>query len=82
MVSPPQVQQPIIKTSGKKISVTIEDSLKANTTYTIDFNDAIVDNNEGNPLGDFAFAFSTGEVIDTLASPLPSRRARSSTRWP
>lgn len=67
VVSPPQVQQPIIKTSGKKISVTIEDSLKANTTYTIDFNDAIVDNNEGNPLGDFAFAFSTGEVIDTLA---------------
>ena len=67
VVSPPQVQQPIIKTSGKKITVSIEDSLKANTTYTIDFNDAIVDNNEGNPLGDFAFAFSTGEVIDTLA---------------
>ena len=67
VVSPPQVQQPIIKTSGKKISVSIEDSLKENTTYTIDFNDAIVDNNEGNPLGDFAFAFSTGEVIDTLA---------------
>ena len=67
VVSPPQVQQPVIKTSGKKITVSIEDSLKANTTYTIDFNDAIVDNNEGNPLGDFAFAFSTGEVIDTLA---------------
>ena len=67
VVSPPQVQQPVIKTSGKKISVSIEDSLKANTTYTIDFNDAIVDNNEGNPLGDFAFAFSTGDVIDTLA---------------
>lgn len=67
VVSPPQVQQPIIKTSGKKISVSIEDTLKPNTTYTIDFNDAIVDNNEGNPLGNFAFAFSTGEVIDTLA---------------
>jgi hypothetical protein len=67
VVSPPQVQQPVIKTSGKKITVSIEDSLKENTTYTIDFNDAIVDNNEGNPLGDFAFAFSTGEVIDTLA---------------
>lgn len=67
VVSPPQVQQPVIKTSGKKIVVSIEDSLKENTTYTIDFNDAIVDNNEGNPLGNFAFAFSTGDHIDTLA---------------
>ena len=67
VVSPPQVQQPVIKTSGKKIVVSIEDSLKENTTYTIDFNDAIVDNNEGNPLGNFAFSFSTGDHIDTLA---------------
>ena len=42
------------------------DSLKPNTTYTIDFSDAIVDNNEGNPLGNYAFSFSTGEAIDTL----------------
>ena len=40
--------------------------LHPNTTYTIDFSDAIVDNNEGNPLGNFAFTFSTGERIDTL----------------
>ncbi|MBO4444472.1 MAG: Ig-like domain-containing protein [Bacteroidaceae bacterium] len=64
--SPPQISQPIIKTSGKKIIVSIEDSLLSNTTYTIDFNDAIVDNNEANPLGDFAFTFSTGDHIDTL----------------
>lgn len=67
VVSPPQTTQPVIKTNGKKIVVSIEDSLKANTTYTIDFNDAIVDNNEGNPLGNFAFTFSTGDHIDTLA---------------
>ena len=42
------------------------DSLKPNTTYTIDFSDAIVDNNEGNPLGNYSFSFSTGETIDTL----------------
>ena len=35
-------------------------------TYTIDFSDAIVDNNEGNPLGDYTFTFSTGAVIDTM----------------
>lgn len=66
VISPPQVQQPEIKPGGKKITIELLDSLKANTTYTIDFSDAIVDNNEGNPLGDFAFTFSTGSVIDTM----------------
>ena len=67
VVSPPQVTPPVIKTSGKKIVVELDDSLKANTTYSIDFSDAIVDYNEGNPLGNFAFSFSTGDRIDTLA---------------
>ncbi|MEG1659430.1 MAG: Ig-like domain-containing domain [Bacteroides sp.] len=66
VISPPQVQQPEIKSMGKKVSVTLLDSLKKNTTYTIDFSDAITDNNEGNPLGNFAFTFSTGSVIDTM----------------
>lgn len=66
VVSPPQLEAPEIKVSGKKVVVGLMDSLKANTTYTIDFSDAIVDNNEGNPLGDFAFTFSTGPEIDTL----------------
>lgn len=66
VVSPPQLEAPEIKVSGKKVEVELMDTLKANTTYTIDFSDAIVDNNEGNPLGDFAFTFSTGEAIDTL----------------
>jgi hypothetical protein len=38
-----------------------------NTTYTIDFTDAIVDNNEGNPLENFMFSFSTGDRLDTLS---------------
>ena len=67
VVSPPQITPPVIKTSGKGIVVELDDSLKANTTYSIDFSDAIVDNNEGNPLGNFAFLFSTGDNIDTLA---------------
>ena len=66
VVSPPQVQQPEIKASGKRIQVNLLDSLKANTTYTIDFSDAIVDNNEGNPLGNFTFTCSTGPQIDTM----------------
>ncbi|NCC10137.1 MAG: hypothetical protein EOM31_06460 [Bacteroidia bacterium] len=66
VVSPPQIQQPEIKTNGKRIQLELLDTLKENTTYSIDFSDAIVDNNEGNPLGNFAFTFSTGAQIDTM----------------
>ena len=66
VISPPQVEQPEIKVTGKKIHVELFDSLKPNTTYSIDFADGIVDNNEGNPLGDYCFRFSTGDAIDTL----------------
>jgi len=66
VISPPQIKYPDVKTSGKRVIVELFDTLKDNTTYTIDFGDAIVDNNEGNPLGDFAFVFSTGEAIDTM----------------
>ena len=66
VVSPPQKEMPEIRTSGKKIHITLNDSLKKNTTYTVDFSDAIVDNNEGNPMGNFTYAFSTGAEIDTM----------------
>ena len=66
MVSPPQLEAPEIKAAGKKIVVELQDSLKPNTTYTIDFSNAISDNNEGNPMGNYAFTFSTGEKIDTF----------------
>lgn len=66
VVSPPQLEEPEIKSQGKRIVVELQDSLKPNTTYTIDFSDAITDNNEGNPLGNYTYTFSTGEVIDTM----------------
>ena len=65
-VSPPQLEMPEINATGKKIVVELQDSLKENTTYTIDFSDAISDNNEGNPLGNYTYSFSTGDQIDTL----------------
>lgn len=49
IISPPQLEMPDIKSGGKKIVVELKDTLKENTTYTIDFSDAISDNNEGNP---------------------------------
>ena len=66
IVSPPQLEMPEIKAAGKKIVVELKDSLKDNTTYTIDFSDAISDNNEGNPMGNYTYSFSTGERIDTF----------------
>ena len=66
IVSPPQLEMPEIKGAGKKIVVELKDTLKENTTYTIDFSDAISDNNEGNPMGNYTFTFSTGEQIDTF----------------
>ena len=66
VVSPPQMEMPETKSRGKYIVVSLLDSLKANTTYTIDFSDAISDNNENNPMGNYTYSFSTGETIDTL----------------
>lgn len=66
IVSPPQLEMPEIQAKGKRIVVELKDSLKPNTTYTIDFSDAISDNNEGNPMGNFTYTFSTGEQIDTF----------------
>jgi hypothetical protein len=66
VVSPPQIEMPEIKGAGKRIVIELKDSLKPNTTYTIDFSNAISDNNENNPLGNFTYSFSTGDVIDTM----------------
>ena len=66
IISPPQKQAPTVKAIGKKISVELQDTLKDETTYTIFFGDAIVDNNENNVLSGYSFSFSTGESIDTL----------------
>ena len=66
IVSPPQLEMPEIQAKGKKIVVELKDSLKPDMTYTIDFSDAISDNNEDNPLGNYTFTFSTGQQTDTL----------------
>ena len=66
VVSPPQAKSAIVKAYGKKVAVELLDSLQPDRTYIIDFADAIVDNNEKNPLKDYYFAFSTGDHIDSL----------------
>ncbi len=66
IVSPPQKLAPVAKGVGNKVVVLLSDSLIPATTYTIDFTDAIVDFNEGNKYGDYAFSFSTGDHIDSM----------------
>lgn len=66
VVSPPQMEVANVRAAGKRIKVTLFDSLQSNTTYTIDFSDAIEDNNEGNPMGFYTYSFSTGPEIDTM----------------
>ncbi len=66
LCSPPFDQVPEIKVRGKTLVVSIEESLKPNTTYTLFFGDAITDLNEGNILRGFKYIFSTGPVLDSM----------------
>lgn len=65
-ISPLQIEQPIIRASGRQLSVVLQDELIDNTTYSLFFGNAVVDLNENNPLKGFSFSFSTGPVMDTL----------------
>ncbi len=66
VVSPPQQTPPIVKSVGKKVIVKLSDTLESNVSYTIDFGDAIVDNNEKNALESLSLSFATGDHIDSL----------------
>lgn len=66
IITPPQMEMPVIRSAGRKVVIELKDTLKPNTTYTIDFTNSIADNNEKNVFENFSFAFSTGDVIDTL----------------
>jgi hypothetical protein len=58
--------QPNVEYKLKTITVRIKDTLQPNTTYSLDFGKAVVDNHEGNVLKNFTYVFSTGNYIDSL----------------
>ncbi len=69
IVSPPLKYQPLLTPQGgasKFIEITIKDTLLENTTYTLNFGQSIVDNNEENPNSFLTYVFSTGTYIDSL----------------
>ncbi len=66
LVSPFPKINPQITFKLKTVSIKLRDTLKENTTYAINFGNAIRDNNEGNPYKNFTYVFSTGKTIDSL----------------
>ncbi|MBQ8958597.1 MAG: Ig-like domain-containing protein [Bacteroidales bacterium] len=67
LISPPLSEKPDIKLKNKTVVIKFKEILTANTTYTIDFGNAIKDLHEGNPFKDYVYSFSTGDFIDTLS---------------
>ncbi|RBN51183.1 Ig-like domain-containing protein [Flavobacterium psychrolimnae] len=69
IISPPMKNEPLIlpTTASKTITIKIKDTLQPNTTYSFNFGQSIADNNEGNPLNQFKYVFSTGDYIDSLS---------------
>ncbi len=68
VISPPLAKRPEITLKGKKVIVEFneKDTLRPNTTYTINFGLAVKDLHEGNPAKDLRFVFSTGDYLDSL----------------
>ncbi|MEO1012987.1 MAG: Ig-like domain-containing protein, partial [Bacteroidota bacterium] len=69
IVSPPLKYPPEISPQSgadKVVEISIKDTLKENTTYTLNFGQGITDNNEGNPSSFLTYVFSTGDYIDSL----------------
>ena len=66
VVSPPTTKKPVFRSKGKTLTIDLNEKLKPNTTYSLDFKDGISDNNERNPLKNLRLAFSTGPQLDTL----------------
>lgn len=66
LVSPPLSNKPDIKLNNKTVVIKLKEDLKPNTTYTIDFGEAVKDLHEGNLFKDYVYCFATGEVLDTL----------------
>ena len=69
IISPPMKNELLILPTsvGKIITIKINDTLQADTTYSFNFGQSIEDNNEGNPYSQFKYVFSTGSIIDSLS---------------
>jgi hypothetical protein len=66
IISPIPETNPVIESKLRTIVVKLKDTLQPNTTYTLNFGNAIKDINEGNIAKNFSYIFSTGSSFDSL----------------
>ena len=66
IITPPQKERPDFSVRGRNLYIDLRTDPIANATYTLNFGEGIVDLNEGNPLTNYEFVFSTSDIIDSL----------------
>jgi len=66
IVSPVAKTDPIVDAKLRTLTVRLKDTLQPNTTYSLNFGNAIRDVNEGNILKNFTYVFSTGSYLDSM----------------
>ena len=66
IVSPPMKKMPEVKLKGKSVIIEFKEHLRENTTYNIFFGESVTDLTENNPVSNFQYVFSTGDVLDSL----------------
>lgn len=64
VVNPLPINMPVVDYKLRNVTIKWKDSLQPNTTYTVNFGDAIKDVNEANAAKNFTYIFSTGKTID------------------
>jgi len=67
IISPPLDKKPKMMVNGKTVTINFKSKFKENTTYTVNFGDAIKDINEGNIMKNFSYVFATGSILDTAS---------------
>lgn len=65
IVSPNMKNNPLVDQRLNMVRIRLSDSLNANTTYSLQFGNAIRDVNENNIIQNYTYVFSTGDQIDT-----------------
>ena len=65
IVSPNIKNNPLVDQRLNMVRIRLSDSLNANTTYSLQFGNALRDVNEGNIVQNYTYVFSTGNQIDT-----------------
>src|SRR5690554_983570 len=66
VINPTMEKRPTYSLRGKKLMVNLNSELAENTTYVINFGDAVVDLTEGNKAVGLQYVFSTGPLLDSL----------------